>query len=266
MTKRRTTVPTLSLLLSLLLLAAVACTPSDNGGAQAEATETPEATSTPTALPSPSPTAEPTATATPVPSPTATAEPTATAAPTLTATPAETGSQALSPDTFCGDEDVRALLEELQTAVADGNEEQLAQLIHPEQGLRVRVNWWNPEVHLTGAEVESLLSNETSYEWGTETGSGRAITGSFAEVVLPRLENDLVPAEEAGCSEILHGPTAGMVQLPEENAYEDAMLFSLHRPAPPDGIEMDWGSWAVGVEQWQDELRITFLVHYQWEI
>lgn len=261
---------TVSSLLTMLLLAAVACTPSDNvspsddGGAQIESTEAPETTAT--TAPSPSPTVEPTATETLAPSPTATAEPTATAttAPTPTATPAETGSQALSPETFCGDDDARALLEALQTAVANKDEEQLAQLIHPEQGLRVRVSWWNPEVHLTGAELETLLSSATSHDWGVEDGSGADITGTFGEVVLPRMERDLVEAEEAGCNEILHGGTAGMVQLPEE--YEGGTFFSLYRPAPPDGIEMDWGTWAVGVEEYQGEPHITFLVHYQWEI
>lgn len=257
----------IAFMLSLfLLMAVVACTPSENGGTQAEPTETMEATAT--TAPSPSPTMVPTATDTPAPSPTATAQATATAttAPTATATPAETGSQVLSPETFCGDEEARGLLENLQAAVAEQDEEQLAELIHPEQGLRVRVTWWNPEVRLTGAEAETLLSAETSYDWGTETGSGRAITGSFSEVVLPRLEQDLLAAEEVGCDEILHGPTAGMVQLPEEEAYEGVSFFSLFRPAPPDGIEMDWGTWAIGVEEWEGELRITFLVHYQWEI
>lgn len=265
MNHQRIIIPILSL---FLLLAAAACTPSEDGDAQAEPTETPEATETATTAPSPAPTAEPTATDTPAPTATATAEPTATptTAPTATATPAETGSEALSPESFCGDEGARALLASLQTAVIEGDEEQLAQLIHPEQGLRVRVNWWNPEIHLTGPEVETLLSSETSYDWGTETGSGRAITGSFSEVVLPRLEQDLVAAEEVGCGEILHGPTAGMVQLPEEEAYEEAALFSLYRPAPPEGIEFDWGSWAIGVEEWDGAYRITFLVHYQWEI
>ena len=265
------------LILSLfLLLAAAACTPSENGEAQVEPTEAPEMTATATTAPSPSPTAGATATDTPAPSPSATAQPTATAttaptatattAPTATATTAETGSQALSPETFCGNEEARSLLDSLQAAADEEDEEQLAQLIHPERGLRVRVNWWNPEIHLTGAEVETLLSSEASYEWGSETGSGQAITGSFSEVVLPRLEQDLVAAEEAGCNEILHGPTAGMVQLPEEEAYQDVTYFSLYRPAPPDGIEFDWGTWAIGVEEWEGELRITFLVHYQWEI
>lgn len=262
MNYRRDLVLILSL---LLLLAAAACTPSnDDGSAQAEPTETMEATAT--AAPSPSATAEPTATETPVPSPTVTVQPTATAttAPTATVTPAETVSQAVSPDTFCGDEEARALLEALQMAVAEEDEEQLAQLIHPEQGLRVRVSWWNPEVHFTGEEIETLLSSETGYDWGVEDGSGQAITGSFSEVVLPRLERDLVEAEEAGCNEILHGGTAGIVQLPEQ--YEPETFFSLYRPAPPDGIEMDWGTWAIGVKQWQGEPRITFLVHYKWEI
>lgn len=266
MNHKRITVLILSFLLTLLLLVAAACTASDNGAAQAEATEASEAAATATTAPAPSSTAEPTATETPAPSPTPTAQPSATAttAPTATAETAETTSQALSPDAFCGDEEVRTLLEALQTAVAEEDEAQLGQLIHPEEGLRVRVSWWNPEVHFTGEQVETLLSSDAGHDWGVEDGSGKDISGSFSDVIMPRLQNDLVPAEEAGCSEILHGGTAGMVQLPDE--YEGETFFSLYRPAPPDGIEMDWGTWAIGVKQWQGEPRITLLVHYKWEI
>jgi hypothetical protein len=167
-------------------------------------------------------------------------------------------------ETFCQSEEVEQLLQDLRQAVADGDEELLASLVHPQRGLRVRTSWWNPEVRFSGDELGSLLSSQATYDWGTEDGSGRDIAGSFAAVILPLLERDLVPASESGCNEILHGGTAGLVQLPPE--YEGMNYASLFRPPGPEAVEMDWGTWVAGVEEWQGSYYLSYLVHYQWEI
>jgi hypothetical protein len=160
----------------------------------------------------------------------------------------------------CASPEVAELIARLQQAIATENEDDLAALIHS-QGLEVRMAWWNPAVHFSGG---SLLGDDTSHDWGTEDGSGFAITGSFAEVALPPLQQDLVPATEVGCDEILAGATAGLVQLPPED--EGLSYVSLYRPAPPDIIEFDWGTWVVGYAEDNGELRITTLIHYAYEI
>jgi hypothetical protein len=119
-------------------------------------------------------------------------------------------------------------------------------------------------VTFSGPAAETLLSDETSHDWGTEDGSGFAISGSFAEVALPLLQQDLAAATETGCDEILAGATAGLVQLPPEE--EGLSYVSLYRPAPPGEIEFDWGTWVAGYEEWQGELYLTTLIHYAYEI
>ena len=54
-------------------------------------------------------------------------------------------TQSVSDETFCGDTAVLQLLERLQTAVANQDDAVLAQLIHPERGLRVRLLWREAE-------------------------------------------------------------------------------------------------------------------------
>ena len=173
-------------------------------------------------------------------------------------------TETIAADTFCESEEARALVEAFQEAVAVTDEEALAGLINPQRGLRVRVSWWNPEVWLSGQEVDNLLSSDTVYNWGVEDGSGNRIQGSFRDVILPMLERDLLPADEIACNEIVHGGTAGLVQLPE--AYEGLNYYAFYRPPGPDQVEMDWGTWVVGVEQWQGEYEVAFLVHFAWEI
>lgn len=238
----------------LLLLAACNGEPEPGvspGSATAEPTEQPE---TPTPEPTPTLAAAPTSTATAAATPTVAA--TATPEPDGPVVPEIAGS--------CASPEVAALIARLRAALAEEDEAALSALIHPERGLSVRMAWWNPPVTFSGAAAEKLLTDETSYDWGTEDGSGFAITGSFAEVALPPLQQDLVGATEIGCDEILAGATAGLVQLPPEDG---GMRFvSLYRPAPPDVIEFDWGSWVVGYAEADGELYLTTLIHYAYEI
>jgi uncharacterized protein YraI len=170
----------------------------------------------------------------------------------------------LNSETFCQDEAVLALLGDLQTAVAEENGQLLADLVHPQRGLRLRHDWWNPEVHLSASEVRDIFTDNTSYEWGVEDGSGFDITGSFSEEILPLLERDLLAATETACNEIQHGSTTGLVILPYE--YQPVNFYSLYRPAAADQIEFDWGTWVVGIERWQGEYTLSFLVHFDYEI
>lgn len=164
---------------------------------------------------------------------------------------------------FCADAAVTRLIAELQTAVANRDDALLGQLIHPERGIRIHTYWWNAAVLIRGAEAQRLFSSPTSYDWGIADGSGLPIVGSFAQVILPDLERDLLLASEKGCQEILHGATAGWVRLPD--GYEQAPYVSLYRPAKDD-ISFDWGTWVIGVEWWNGRYYLSYLVHYQWEI
>jgi hypothetical protein len=95
-------------------------------------------------------------------------------------------------------------------------------------------------------------------------GSGAPIEGAFSKTMLPLIDRNLTPASVSGCDEILHGGTAGLVKLPA--SYEGVNYYSLYRPAGPDDFELDWGTWVIGIERWQGQYYLSFLVHYEWEI
>jgi hypothetical protein len=164
---------------------------------------------------------------------------------------------------FCGDPAVAAIVADLETAIANRDGALLAGLVHPQRGLRLRHAWWNNEVFVPGDEVAGLFDSDTVYDWGEAGGSGLPLTGSFSEMLLPLLDQDLLSGTERACNEILHGPTAGMVILPE--AYQPVPFVSLLRPAPGD-VAFDWGSWAVGIERWDGAYYLSYLVHYAYEI
>lgn len=166
-------------------------------------------------------------------------------------------------DTFCGDPAVDDLLHRLRMAIAEQDGTMFSELVHPERGLRLRVNWWNNEIIVRDDGLVDLFRSTTVYDWGFEDGSGKPIRGSFGDVILPRLERDLLGAGEWTCDEGLFGPTAGSTYLPE--GYEALRYYSAHR-AGSDADDPDWGTWLVGIERSQGRYTISYLVHYRWEI
>jgi len=169
----------------------------------------------------------------------------------------------ISNEAFCGDAEVVALLDGLETAVSNQNNAALAQLIHPERGLRVRRHWWNPELLFRGNEATNLFSSSIRHEWGVADGSGNPIVGSFSEMVHPLLQDHLQNGTQTACNTILHGGTAGLVKMPD--AYPQ-QFYSTYFVGTEEYGNLDWGSWVVGIEQWQGRYYLSYLVHFEWEI
>lgn len=167
-------------------------------------------------------------------------------------------------ETFCSDDQARSVLDQAIEAIRSQDGEKLSELVDADRGLRVHRHWWNPVVKFDHQELSQIFDSDKPYEWGTADGSGEPIVGSFQNVILPLLDRNLVSATDSACGELLHGSTAGIVQLPP--LYEGINYYSIYRPAGPDEIEFDWGSWAIGIERGPEEYFLSYLVHYEWEI
>lgn len=171
-------------------------------------------------------------------------------------------TETIPPVDFCSD---AAALTALDNFIAQIENPSLASnlpVAHELRGLRVRLNWWNPELRFSTAYLSPIFADNNRYNWGIQDGSGLPIEGSFNEIVLPLLQREFFGATEIGCNEILHGGTTGLVQLPEE--YAGINYFSVYRQGLDN--ELDWGTWVVGVERWQGQYIVSFLVHFHWEI
>jgi len=158
---------------------------------------------------------------------------------------------------FCGDGRVQVLLEAFRRAVADGDGQGLQALVSPRRGLTIRFDWWNPEVVVRASDVPLLLGENTSRDWGTQQ-SGGPITGSFKEVVLPRLEEIGGEDVRQACDDTLIGPTLREARWPSE--YGNLNYYALFRPAPPTGSQYAWTTWLVGVEYVDNQPYISHLV------
>ena len=175
-------------------------------------------------------------------------------------------TEIVTADTFCADLQVETLLQSIRDSIASDNGSQLANLVHPQRGLLIRLNWWNEEVRLTQNEINIVFSDLTSRDWGIQDGSGNPINGTASEVIIPLLKTDILAAQTVTtCNEIMASGTAGLVTIPYE--YAGMNYYSFHRPPPnqEDGI-FDWGTWVIGIEYWEGQPYLAYLIHYQWEI
>lgn len=168
----------------------------------------------------------------------------------------------IPPAHFCNKPAPHALIAQLTEAIATHNSTQLAQLIHPQRGLLLRMAAWNTEIHLSPDEVALFFEDPTVRNWGNHFGSGLPMEGTAAEIVLPILEADfLADSIEQHCNQF---PDVTFYGLPPE--YRAVNFYTIHRP-PPDLEEnvFNWGTWAAGIEYWDGLPHLSFLIHYQWE-
>lgn len=172
------------------------------------------------------------------------------------------------PGRICEDPNVGDLLDQFTTAVREKDGRQLSRLVSPMHGLTIQHNLWNPPILLDDPQVVSMLFTSTvDYDWGVSDGSGDPLIGSFQSLVLPKIEDVLLQSHTRHCNtldrDIATGPTAGFVYWPYD--YDSLDFIALYRPAPADQ-ELDWRTWAVGIEYVDDKPYIAVLIQFHWEI
>jgi hypothetical protein len=166
---------------------------------------------------------------------------------------------------FCSSQSVQKLLQEFDAAVQKQDGQALAALTHPSKGLTIRHESWNPEVKFPPSEVPSLFTSTKKYNWGNGDGSGLPIEGSFLEIIQPRLLDVLKGSYTRQCNTLESGVATGGTTGQILWTYSETSFFTLYRSAPKD-VEMDWRTWAVGIEFVANQPYITILVQYHWEI
>ncbi len=169
---------------------------------------------------------------------------------------------------FCDDERASRLIADLVKAVREQNGEALARLVSPEHGLIIQHNWWNPAVTLDSTEaVQNLFFSSTDFDWGIADGSGAPLVGSFRDLVLPKLRDVFEADFSQHCNLLESGTSAGGTtgQLTWPVEYANLNFYALFRAAPA-GEEMNWRTWAVGIEYVGGVPYLAVLIQYDWEI
>ncbi len=166
---------------------------------------------------------------------------------------------------FCEDARIGELLDRLAAAIKGRDGEALARLVNPAHGLTIQYDWWNPTVTFTPDLARSLFISTNDYEWGIGGGSGLPIVGPFSEQVLPGLDDVFSQGHSRHCNLLDQGVAVGAssAELRWPADYANLNYVALYRLAPPDE-EMNWRTWAVGIDYVAGQPYLAVLVQYSW--
>ena len=165
---------------------------------------------------------------------------------------------------FCADPRIPELANQFILAVKERDGGKLSDLVNPKRGLIVRHDWWNPEVIVGPMSVPSLFLDPSKLAWGVNRDSELAIDGTFRDVIVPQLEDVFSIAPEFNCNKLGVGSSAQDAIWPSE--YSNMNYISFHRAAPEPGSQLNWRTWALGIEYLAGEPYIALLVQYRGEI
>lgn len=204
----------------------------------------------------------PTPPATPTQIPTATVPATFTLTPTVvnTLSPTQTPFPTSPPD-FCADVRGSDLIKTFSQAIANKDGALLASLVSPSYGMDVR---YYRDGNVINYDVEhAKFVFETTFEadWGLSFGSGEATKGSFQEVILPSLQRVFTANSLIICSQI---QTGGVTYIPEWQ-YPDMNFYSVYFVGTEEFGNLDWETWAVGMDNIAGKPYIAALSHFVWE-
>jgi hypothetical protein len=163
-----------------------------------------------------------------------------------------------SPATFCVDDRVNALLNNLKKALDDSNGKLLASLVSPTHGVDVWL-WRNGKaINFDREHIAWVFESTYRHTWGANTATGVQTIGAFHEAVLPNLRDGFGQGYELRCNE----REVPGVQDAWPGEYANVNVYKLVRPGAPDA-NVGWRIWLVGVEYVRGKPFLFGLVHFQ---
>lgn len=168
----------------------------------------------------------------------------------------------VAPDAFCADARVATMLTNLGAALTASDGSSLAALASPAHGVDVRLWRHESNINFPPENLRWVFDSTYVHGWGAAPGSGEPVSGSFKDVVLPRLLEVFNSPYEKTCNDV--GIAAAFSMQPWPFEYSNIGYFQVLKPATP-GIEMDWRIWLVGVEYVGGQPYVFTLIHYEWE-
>lgn len=151
------------------------------------------------------------------------------------------------------------------TALAQRDTATLQRLVHPTRGVRFShdVHFEESDPLFQADELDAAWTSATTYTWGHEDGTGRAITLSFREF----LERYLDTRQWLEAPQIVYDETVRRGNLVNNirEFYPAAATVEYHFPAGEPG-GLDWESLHLVFESYNGAWYLTGVAHAAWTI
>ncbi len=165
-----------------------------------------------------------------------------------------------NPANICTDPQVLAMIDSFKKAVLTSDGPLLSSLVSPARGMDVA--YFRDGTVITYREEHARFLFETTFEvdWGSEPGSGALKRGSFHEVVVPELVRIFNQPYTLHCNELKHGGASYVLEWPYQSEF-----YSIYFPGTQANGNLDWHTWAMGIEYVNGKPYVYALIQFFWE-
>ena len=161
---------------------------------------------------------------------------------------------------LCSDPLASALIDSLKTAVTTSDGALLSSLVSPTNGMDVRYLHNGTVVNYDQEHAKFLFETTFPVDWGVEPGSGAQKSGSFHDVIVPRLAEIFNQPYTLHCNELKHGGASYPVVFPYDKGF-----YSIYFPGTEANGNLDWHTWLAGIEYVDGKPFLYALMQFFWE-
>lgn len=161
---------------------------------------------------------------------------------------------------ICADPQVSALIDSLKTSVLTSDGALLSSLVSPANGMDVRYFHNGTVINYNQQQAKFLYETTFEADWGIDPASGAPKTGSFHDVIVPKLVENFNQPYTLHCNELKHGGASYPLVFPYDKGF-----YSIYFPGTEANGNLDWHTWLVGIEHVDGKPFVYALVQFFWE-
>lgn len=166
-----------------------------------------------------------------------------------------------SPPDFCADVRGSELIKTFSQAIANKDGALLASLVSPSSGMDVMYYRDGNVINYDVEHAKFVFETTFQADWGLSFGSGEPTQGSFQEIILPSLQRVFAQNSLVICNQIQTGGVTYIPQFP----YDGMNYYSVYYVGTEEFGNLDWETWAVGMDNIAGKPYIAALTHFVWE-
>ena len=161
---------------------------------------------------------------------------------------------------ICADPRATALIDSLKSSMLKSDGSLLSSLVSPPRGLDAAYFRDGTVINYRSDQAKFLFETTFEVNWGSAPGSGAEKIGSFHDVIVPELVKIFNQPYTLHCNELKHGGASYELKWPYQQGF-----YSVFFPGTNTNGNLDWHTWAVGIEYVNNKPYLYALIPFFWE-
>jgi hypothetical protein len=160
---------------------------------------------------------------------------------------------------FCADTRIPGLIDQLNGSMNQSNGDMFASLVSPVHGVNVHLWAYAPAVNFSPSAAQTAFTSTQEYNWGSGGQSGKTDSGTFSQVIQPKMQDVLnAPNMETYCDNLTK-----VFPLSNPWPYTNIHYYNLYKPS--FGQTFNFRTWLIGIEYINGQPYLYSMVTIPWE-